>query len=299
MQLLNNTNINFLSKTKLTTALSVIFIIVGIISLVYKKGPSLSIDFTGGNIAQIKLERALDISDIRTSLINNGLDGTEIIEFGSPEEILIKTQYDGSGKELITLLKESISTPFTIERFEKIGPKIGDELRTDAINAILTALLLISIYISFRFDRFYAYGSLAALTHDILITLGIFSLLNIDIDLTIIAAFLTIVGYSLNDTIVVFDRIRETQTKFPKKDLNWTINKSLNASLSRTIITSLTTLMVVLILFLFGGEVIKNFAFALIVGVVIGTYSSIFIASPVMQYFEVKNEKNNSEEMNK
>ena len=299
MQLLNNTNINFLSKTKLTTALSIIFIIVGIISLVYKKGPSLSIDFTGGNIAQIKLEKALDISDIRTSLINNGLDGTEIIEFGSPEEILIKTQYDGSGKELIALLKESISTPFTIERFEKIGPKIGDELRSDAINAILTALLLISIYISFRFDRFYAYGSLAALTHDILITLGIFSLLNIDIDLTIIAAFLTIVGYSLNDTIVVFDRIRETQTKFPKKDLNWIINKSLNASLSRTIITSLTTLMVVLILFLFGGEVIKNFAFALIVGVVIGTYSSIFIASPVMQYFEVKNEKNNSEEMNK
>ena len=297
MQLLKNTNINFSSKTRLTTMVSIIILIAGVGSLLYKKGPALSIDFTGGNIAQIKLEQPLDISDIRASLSDVGLESAEIIEFGSPQEILIKTQYAGAGKDLIKLLNKGIDVKFKIERFEKIGPKIGNELRSDAINAIISALLLISIYISFRFDRFYAYGSLAALTHDIIITLGIFSILNIDIDLTIIAAFLTIVGYSLNDTIVVFDRIRETQTKFPKKDLNWIVNKSLNTSLSRTIITSLTTLMVVVILFLLGGEVIKNFAFALIVGVIVGTYSSMFIASPVMKYFEMKNDIKKSEEL--
>ena len=297
MQLLKNTNINFSSKTKFTSILSLIILAIGISSLVYNRGPALSIDFTGGNIAQIKLEQTLDISNIRASLLDAGLESAEIIEFGSPKEILIKAQYDGTGKELINLLNKGIDAQFKIERFEKIGPKIGDELRSDAINAIISALLLISIYISFRFDRFYAYGSLAALTHDILITLGIFSILNIDIDLTIIAAFLTIVGYSLNDTIVVFDRIRETQTKFPKKDFNWIVNKSLNSSLSRTIITSLTTLMVVVILFLFGGEVIKNFAFALILGVIVGTYSSIFIASPIMKYFEMRNDIKQHEEL--
>ena len=297
MQFLKNTNINFASKTLITTICSTIIILIGIVSLIYNGGPALSIDFTGGNIAQLKLEKTLDISNIRTSLIKTGLDGAEIIEFGSPKEILIKTQYEGTGKELINLLQKGIDVSFTIERFEKIGPKIGDELRSDAINAIIAALLLISIYISFRFDRFYAYGSLAALTHDILITLGIFSILNIDIDLTIIAAFLTIVGYSLNDTIVVFDRIRETQIKFPKKDFNWIVNTSLNSSLSRTIITSLTTLLVVVILFISGGAVIKNFAFALIVGVLVGTYSSIFIASPVMKYFEIKNDVKQKEEL--
>ena len=289
MRLFKNTNIDFAIKETLASMLSIILIISGIISLVYKGGPSLSIDLTGGNIAQLKLEKIIDISEIRISLSENGLAGAEIIEFGSPKEILIKTQYDGDSKELIAILKKGISVPFNIERFETIGPKIGLELRSDAINAIVIALLLISIYISFRFDRFYAYGSLAALMHDVLITLGIFSILNIDIDLTIIAAFLTIVGYSLNDTIVIFDRIRETKTKFPKDALDVVINKSLNASLSRTIITSFTTLIVVVILFLLGGEVIKNFAFALIIGVIVGTYSSIFVASPVMKYFENKN----------
>ena len=295
MQLLKNINIDFQSKVLYAGTLSIICIIIGVVSLISKKGPALSIDFTGGNIAQLKLEKAIDISQIRSALSNSGLPSSEIIEFGSPEEILIKTQYDGNSNDLITILKKGIPVPFEIERFESIGPKIGSELASDAMNAIIVALLLISIYISFRFDRFYAYGSIAALVHDILITLGIFSILNIDIDLTIIAAFLTIVGYSLNDTIVIFDRIRETKIKFQKDPLNIVINKSLNASLSRTIITSLTTLMVVVVLFIFGGEVIKNFAFALIVGVLVGTYSSIFVASPIMAYFEMKNLKNIAE----
>jgi len=289
MQLLKNTNINFTAKTIHAIIISITLIIIGVISLIYNGGPALSIDFTGGTVAQLKFENAVNISEIRLILSKNGLEGAEIIEFGSPQEILIKTQYNGNGKELLALFKQAITIPFEVERFENIGPKIGSETQSDAINAILIALFLISMYISFRFDRFYAYGSIAALIHDVMITLGIFSILSIDIDLTIIAAFLTIVGYSLNDTIVIFDRIRETRIKFPKESLDVVINKSLNASLSRTIITSLTTLIVVIILFLIGGEVIKNFAFALIVGVLVGTYSSVFIASPVMKYFEIKN----------
>tara|TARA_B100001250_G_scaffold413248_1_gene446773 strand:+ start:298 stop:1188 length:891 start_codon:yes stop_codon:yes gene_type:complete len=289
MQLFNNTNFNFTNKTVIAAIFSIIFILSGIMSLIYKGGPSLSIDFTGGNIVQLKFEDNVDISSIRLSIIDSGLPNPEIIEFGSPSEILIKTQYNGSGSQLIQILKDSISTPFNVERYEAIGAKIGSELASDALNAIIVALLLITIYISFRFDRFYAYGSLMAIIHDILITLGIFSILNIDIDLSIIAAFLTIVGYSLNDTIVIFDRIRENRIKFQKEDIDSIVNKSLNASLGRTVITSLTTLIVVIILFLTGGAVIKNFSFALIVGVLVGTYSSIFVASPVMKYFELKN----------
>ena len=175
---------------------------------------------------------------------------------------------------------------FTLRRVESVGPKIGKELQSDAMKAIGLALLLILIYITFRFDRYYALGSVMALIHDVLITLGVFSLLDYEINLSIIAAFLTIVGYSLNDTIVVFDRIRENIPKFMKKTLNDVVNISLNETLNRTVITSLTTMMVVVILFIWGGKVINLFAFALIVGIFIGTYSSLFVASPVMAYFE-------------
>jgi len=174
---------------------------------------------------------------------------------------------------------------------ESVGPKIGKELQTDALKAIGLALILILIYITFRFDRYYALGSVMALIHDVLITLGVFSLLDYEINLSIIAAFLTIVGYSLNDTIVVFDRIRENIPKYMKKTLNDVVNISLNETLNRTVITSLTTMMVVVILFLWGGKVINLFAFALIIGVFVGTYSSLFVASPVMVYFEKRSKK--------
>jgi preprotein translocase subunit SecF len=179
-----------------------------------------------------------------------------------------------------------------LRRIESVGPKIGKELQQDALFAIGLALMLILIYIGFRFDAYYALGSVAALLHDVLITLAIFSLLAYEINLSIIAAFLTIVGYSLNDTIVVFDRIRENIPKHLKKTLKEIVNFSINETMSRTIITSLTTMMVVIILFIWGGEVINLFAFALIVGVLIGTYSSIFVASPVMLYFESRSKGN-------
>ncbi len=288
MRLFNHTNIDFVGKSEIAKFLSMALIIAGFASLVMKGGPDLSIDFTGGTIAQLQFEKAVEVSELRTLLASTGFESSEIITFGSPNEILIKTQFSGANTELEFNLRSAIKSEFQVRRVESVGPKIGKELQSDALSAILLSLLLILMYISFRFDRFYAYGSVVALIHDVLITLGVFSLLNIEIDLTIVAAFLTIVGYSLNDTIVVFDRIRENMVKHAREPLDTIVNISLNSTLGRTIVTSLTTLVVVLSLFLFGGEVIKNFAFALIVGVIVGTYSSIYVASPVMMYFEKK-----------
>ena len=288
MRLFNKTNIDFVDKSAIAKFLSIVLIIVGLSSLIMKGGPALSIDFTGGTIAQLQFEKVVDVSELRTKLAENKFDGSEIITFGSPNEVLIKAQFSGSNSELESNLRSAIESEFQVRRVESVGPKIGKELQSDALSAILLSLFLILIYISFRFDRFYAYGSVAALIHDVLITMGIFSLLNIEVDLTIVAAFLTIVGYSLNDTIVVFDRIPENAIKHARESLDTIVNISLNSTLGRTIVTSLTTFVVVLSLFIFGGEVIKNFAFALIVGIFVGTYSSIYVASPVMMYFEKK-----------
>ena len=286
MRFLSKTNIDFISKQKLTGLLSIVLIIAGIASLIMKGGPLLSIDFTGGTVAQIKFEKPVEIGQLRNTLSDYGFKGAEIVEFGSPDEVLIKTQFTGSSSEISEKLTLALGKTFILRRVESVGPKIGKELQSDALKAIGLALLLILIYITFRFDRYYALGSVMALIHDVLITLGVFSLLDYEINLSIIAAFLTIVGYSLNDTIVVFDRIRENIPKFMKKTLNDVVNISLNETLNRTVITSLTTMMVVVILFIWGGKVINLFAFALIVGIFIGTYSSLFVASPVMVYFE-------------
>ncbi|SVA31292.1 uncharacterized protein METZ01_LOCUS84146 [marine metagenome] len=286
MRFLSKTNIDFISKQKLTGLLSIVLIIAGIASLIMKGGPLLSIDFTGGTVAQIKFEKPVELGQLRNTLSDYGFKGAEIVEFGSPDEVLIKTQFTGSSSEISEKLTLALGKTFILRRVESVGPKIGKELQSDALKAIGLALLLILIYITFRFDRYYALGSVMALIHDVLITLGVFSLLDYEINLSIIAAFLTIVGYSLNDTIVVFDRIRENIPKFMKKTLNDVVNISLNETLNRTVITSLTTMMVVVILFIWGGKVINLFAFALIVGIFIGTYSSLFVASPVMAYFE-------------
>ena len=286
MRFLSKTNIDFISKQKLTGLLSIVLIIAGIASLIMKGGPLLSIDFTGGTVAQVKFEKPVELGQLRNTLSDYGFKGAEIVEFGSPDEVLIKTQFTGANSEISEKLTLALGKTFILRRVESVGPKIGKELQSDALKAIGLALLLILIYITFRFDRYYALGSVMALIHDVLITLGVFSLLDYEINLSIIAAFLTIVGYSLNDTIVVFDRIRENIPKFMKKTLNDVVNISLNETLNRTVVTSLTTMMVVVILFIWGGKVINLFAFALIVGIFIGTYSSLFVASPVMVYFE-------------
>ncbi len=291
MRFLNKTNIDFISKQKIAGFLSITLIVAGIASLIIKGGPLLSIDFTGGTVAQVKFEIPVELGQLRETLSDYGFEGAEIVEFGSPDEVLIKTQFSGSSSEISEQLTLALGKTFTLRRVESVGPKIGKELQNDALKAIGLALLLILIYITFRFDRYYALGSVMALIHDVLITLGVFSLLDYEINLSIIAAFLTIVGYSLNDTIVVFDRIRENIPKFMKKTLNDVVNISLNETLNRTVITSLTTMMVVVILFLWGGKVINLFAFALIIGVFVGTYSSLFVASPVMVYFEKRSKK--------
>ncbi|UCD38609.1 MAG: protein translocase subunit SecF [Fidelibacterota bacterium] len=289
MRLLTNINIDFLGKRKIAAICSGIVIATGLFSLLVKGGPALAIDFTGGTLAQLQFSSPADVGDIRERLLEYGFSRPTIQQFGAENEILVRVPVEEAGETLSTQLQEAlVGLEFQVRRLETVGSKIGGELRGKALQSVLFALLGILIYISLRFDRYYALGAVAALAHDVLITLGVFSLLNLELDLAIIAAFLTIVGYSLNDTIVVFDRIRENVKIFRKSDFFTTVNKSVNETLSRTIITSLTTFVVVLILYLFGGEVIKYFAFALIIGVLVGTYSSIYVASPLMASLEVR-----------
>ncbi len=290
MRLLQNTHFDFLGKRRLAGFISAAVIVLGIGSLVAKGGPALGIDFTGGTLAQLRFAEPVEIGDLRSRLMEAGFEALTIQQFGSPADILLRAPTeDDPNIDFGDRLRGALAgESFEILRLELVGPKIGGELRSKALQAVFYALLFILFYITVRFDRYYALGAVAALAHDVLITLGIFSLLNLEIDLAIIAAFLTIVGYSLNDTIVVFDRIRENLRLDRKADLFLTVNRSLNQTLSRTIITSVTTFVVVLILYLFGGEVIRYFAFALIIGVVVGTYSSLYVAGPIMATLEAR-----------
>ena len=289
MNLSKNRNIDFINNTKIALVCSFIMISSGLVSLILNKGPNLSIDFTGGTIIQILFNNDLKIDELRSALQSTELSKSEITLFGQNNEYRIKASISDKSQSISDILSNSLSMyDYEVRRIENVGPKIGNELQLQAIYAIGLALVMLMIYIGFRFDRFYSFGSVAAIFHDVLFTLGIFSLLNLEIDLSIIAAFLTIVGYSLNDTIVIFDRFRENSQKDLKISMEEIANLSLNQTLSRTIITSLTTLLVVTILYFIGGEVIRYFAFALIIGVLVGTYSSIFIASPFMLYLKSK-----------
>ena len=287
MRFLTETNIDFLSMRRFGFVISGSFILAGIVSLLLQGGPLLSIDFTGGTLAQIRFEEAPDIAKVRSALEALDVGIGEVQTFGTPNEILIRLQVSQNAENLTTELKAALQAQFPgqsidFRRVETVGPKIGSELKGKAFFAVFTAIIGILIYISIRFELKFAIGAIAALIHDVLITLGVFSILNYEISLAIIAAFLTIVGYSLNDTIVVFDRVRENMKLLKNIDQETIFNKSINESLSRTIITSLTTFAVVFILYIAGGEVIRYFAFAMIIGVIVGTYSSIYVASPVV-----------------
>jgi len=291
MKMKTNNNIDFISKAKIALFLSLGIIILGIGSLIVNKGPNLSIDFVGGTVIQISSANNIDVNKVRDLLSSTILDKSEVTEItgmSTNQQFRIKTNLKiEDTTEISSLIMQSLRDyDPEIRAIESVGPKVGKELQYQAIYAIGLALVMLMIYIGFRFDQFYAMGSVIAILHDVLITLSIFSLLNLEINLSIIAAFLTIVGYSLNDTIVIFDRFRENTQKDLKLSLIDLANLSLNQTLARTVITSLTTLMVVTILFFIGGEAIKYFAFALIIGVLVGTYSSIFIASPFMLFFK-------------
>ena len=291
MQLIKNTKIDFISKARITIFLSIGIILAGIVSLIINGGPNLSIDFKGGTVFQVSTQESININELRKKLASTNLANSEITEITGlnvNQEFRIKANIDNTTNTSDIILNVLNDYKPEIRSIENVGPKVGKELQKQAITAISLALLMLMIYIALRFDSFYSLGSVVAIIHDVLVTLGIFSLLNLEINLSIIAAFLTIVGYSLNDTIVIFDRFRENSQKDLKLSMVEIANLSLNQTLSRTVVTSLTTLIVVCILYFLGGEVIKYFAFALIIGVFVGTYSSIFIASPFMLFIKSK-----------
>ena len=294
MEFFRNTKFNFVGTTKYAVVLSVILILIGQVSLIIHGGPRLSIDFTGGSMLQVKITPPPDINSIRNILEDEGFSGIQVQDFGAADEFLVTSPSMQSGEsgdlytaEAMSKALRSAFSDATVElrREEAVGPKIGGELKTAAMNSVVAALVLIVLYITVRFVFRYGIAAIIALLHDVLITLGIFSLLDKEISLAIIAAFLTIIGYSLNDTIVVFDRIRENMRLRRKESYRQVINRSINETLSRTVLTSLTTLTVAGALFLFGGAVIHDFAFALSLGVIVGTYSSMYIASPVLVFW--------------
>ena len=306
MQIIKNSNIDFINNSKFTILLSSALILASIFSLVINKGPELSIDFKGGTLIAVNYTKPVNINDLRSKLKTVNIDGknfdfssAEIKHFGSESSVAlrianIENEPENFSSQLIGVLKNSFPDGYPKNKDDfilsigKVSPKVGSELSGKAIMAIIYAVTLILIYISLRFEFVFAIGAIAAIAHDVTITLGIFSILGYEISLPVVAAFLTIVGYSLNDTIVIFDRIRENLKTIKKGSIVDTVNKSINESLSRTIVTSLTTFFVVLILFFFGGEVIRYFSFALIIGVLVGTYSSIFVASLVVVYMQPK-----------
>ena len=306
MQIIKDSKIDFINNSRFTILLSGALLLAGIFSLIINNGPKLSIDFKGGTLVAVQYTKPININNFRSELKTVTINGqkfdfstSEIKHFGNKSNVSIRIasmedEPKNFSQNFIDFLRNIYpdSLPENKDEFilllDTLSPKIGSELSGKAIMAILYALTLILIYISFRFEFIFAIGAIAAIAHDVIITLGIFSILGYEISLPIVAAFLTIVGYSLNDTIVIFDRIRENMKTRKKDPVASTVNKSINESLSRTIVTSLTTLIVVIILYIFGGEVIHYFSFALIIGVLVGTYSSIFVASLIVVYLQPK-----------
>jgi len=294
MQLIKpDINIDFVGRRKLAILLSIVILVVGIASLIVKGGPTYGIDFAGGTLVQVKIGKETGAAEMKEALKELNLGGLVVQTFGDEaNEFLIRAATSTSELEGLTQsIKSALAAKYGSElvdmrRSEMVGPKVGADLREKGFLAIVYAMIGILFYITWRFEFRFAVGAILALIHDVGITLGAFSLFGKEIDLPIIAAFLAIIGYSLNDTIIVYDRIRENMGKLSKESFSVVINTSINETLSRTILTSGTTLLVIVALFLFGGGVIHDFAFALLIGVVVGTYSSIFIASPLLIYWD-------------
>ena len=279
---LNIPVINFVGNRKYALIFSTILLVVSIASIGFQ-GLKFGIDFTGGTLIEIGYEKTADLEDIRSKLTSANYKGTNVQYFGSDTEVLIQLEPQAtSSAQLSSSIIRMLGDGLDVRRVEFVGPKVGEELTNDGGLAMLYALIGILIYVAFRFEYRFALGSIAALVHDVIITIGIFSLLQIEFDLTVLAAILAVIGYSLNDTIVVFDRIRENFLSTRHIEPGPIVNDALNQTLTRTLMTSLTTLIVLLALFYLGGEVIHSFAGALIIGVVIGTYSSIYVASSMI-----------------
>lgn len=280
-----NYEIDFLAWRKYALGLSLCLVCISTVSLFFKQ-LNYGLDFTGGSLVELHYAKPVEVSSIRKALFEAGYESAQVANFGSDQEVLIRLSgnvSDSLGAEIMSLLKDQTEED-TIElrRIEYVGPQIGDELRDDGSLAMLLALILMMVYIAFRFQSKFAVAAVMALIHDVLIVLGIFSIFQLDFDLTVLAALLAVIGYSLNDTIVVSDRIRENFRRSRQSNSEEVINSSLNQTLGRTLVTSFTTLLVLFCLYLLGGELIKPFALALICGVIVGTYSSIYIAANVL-----------------
>jgi preprotein translocase subunit SecF len=288
------THFDFLGKKLIAMIVSVLLILMGTVSVVYHQGFNYGIDFKGGFQVRIKFERAIDLNALRKQFDRLDMNSTSLQTIGGTNEVKLVLPLNnplGTGSELTSNLKELLAGDYPkleIRSVESVGPQVGDELKLSALYAILIALGLILIYITIRFHWKFGISAILTLTHDVVVVVGFFSVFDKEFTLPVVAALLTVVGYSLNDTIVVFDRIRENMARFRKKNLEEVINLSINEILSRTILTSGTTLFVVLALFFLGGEIIHDFAFGILVGIVVGTYSSIYVASPLLLQMSVK-----------
>ncbi|HOX25653.1 MAG TPA: protein translocase subunit SecF [Candidatus Krumholzibacteria bacterium] len=291
MEFFRDSNINVVGVMKPVLAISAVLVAATLIWLLVAGGPRLSIDFTGGTIVQVRIAPIPEISAVRSALAASGFAGAEVQEFGAPGEFLITfpstaTEIANASRAMVDSLRDSLpGSQIELRRNESVGPKVGKELRATATNAIALSLVLIAIYMWFRFVLRYGLAAVVALVHDVTLTLGMFKLLNLEVSLSIVAAFLTIIGYSVNDTVVVFDRIRENMRFRRKESYREVVNRSINQTFSRTILTALTTLFVTTTLWLVGGPVIHDFAFALCFGIIIGTYSSIFIAGALIVWW--------------
>lgn len=291
----HGTKIDFMGKAYYFFGFSLLILAISIATMA-TKGFNYGIDFAGGSILQVKFEKSPDLNTIRSVVDELKLGETIIQNFGTDEEVLIRVVKNDKDLKSVSDsiqagLKEKMGdNKFEVERVEQVGPQVGKELKRMAVNAVLYSLVGILIYVAFRFQLIFSVAAVIALFHDVIITMGFFSLMGKEISISVVAAILTLVGYSLNDTIVVFDRIRETmnEDKEGKMSLKDLMNLSINETLSRTIITSFLTLLTVIALYFFGGEVINGFAFALLIGIIIGTYSSIAVASALVYVFKKK-----------
>jgi preprotein translocase subunit SecF len=286
---------DFMGKSKIAMGISIILILASY-AILAVKGLNYGIDFAGGTIVQVKYDTKAPINAMREKLKSNKLfDGASISEFGSEEEVVIrmKTTTGNVTQDIGDVTREALKGTgnYEVRRVDIVGPKVGSELKEKGLMALFLSVLAILIYVAFRFEWRFAVASIAALIHDVSIAMGAVSLFQIDVNLDVLAAILTLLGYSLNDTIIVFDRIREGIVKSKNSNLSEIINESVTRTLARTTLTSLTTFFVVFTLFMFGGEIIHAFAFTLLVGIIVGTYSSIFVASPILIWFgfDVKN----------
>jgi preprotein translocase subunit SecF len=286
--------IPFMRFKGLCFGLSVLFMALSL-ALFFTRGLNYGVDFKGGSLIEVQSKNGpADLHDIRTRLNALGIGNVQIQSFGADTDVLIRVEQQPGGETnqqaAMKKVIETLGDGYAQRRIEVVGPAVSSELRRTGLIAVGASILAIIVYVWFRFEWQFALGAVVALFHDVLVTVGVFSLLQLDFDLSIVAALLTILGYSVNDTVVVSDRIRENLRKFKRMDLNELLNISINETLSRTILTGLTAIVGILALLIFGGEVIRNFSFAMLFGIIIGTYSSIFIAAPLLDYLGVKRE---------